>query len=250
MTDYNPFSLEGKNILITGASSGIGKATAIECAKLGAQIWITGRNPDRLYDVMRSLDGTGHQSIICELINDDEMMSLVKQLPQLDGVFMSAGIADTTLVNFLTKEKIDRVFDINFCAPALLLRALIKNRKIKKYGSVVLMSSAGGITMFNPGNGIYGASKAALQSLTKFAALELASKNIRVNCICPAMVETPILHNGSISEKDLETEVSKYPLKRLGTPEEIAFSAIYFLSDVSKWTTGSSLFIDGGASLI
>lgn len=246
---YNPYSLEGKTVLITGASSGIGKATAIEFSKLGAKIVASGRNQERLEQTMLELDGEGHIAIQAEITDQSQLERLVTECPVLDGAAFCAGVANTTLFNFADKEKYQAVFDTNFFSPTELFRLLVKKKKLGKGSSVVFVVSIGGPRATTPGNSIYGASKSALETMIHFAALELAPKKIRVNGVLPGMVETPIMHGGGISDEEYDLERQRYPLKRFGKPEEIAWAMAYFISDASAYVTGSSLVMDGGAML-
>ena len=246
---YNPFSLEGKTVLITGASSGIGRETAIECSKLGATVVLTARNEERLNETYSQLEGSGHMQLLAELTNPEQVMSLVDSLPILDGVVLCAGKGMTLPFPFCTREKYDEVFDVNFFAPVELLRLLVKKKKTAKGSSVVFVSSVGGNTSFNLGNGVYGASKAALNSTMKFCARELAAKKIRVNSVNPGMVNTNLIHGGVISEEQHKLDMEKYPLKRYGEPADIAYGIIYLLSDASSWLTGHALVIDGGLTI-
>lgn len=243
---YNPFSLSGKSILVTGASSGIGRATAVECSKMGAVCIITGRNAERLQETFDALEGTGHQLLTADLTEQTDIEKLVAQLPPLDGAVLCAGIGMTVPVQFATREKFDKIFNTNFFSQSELIRLLYKKKVLKSGASVVVIASIGGITSFNYGNGIYGASKAALNSYMKYCAFEFAARKIRVNSICPGMVETPLIVRSAITDEQNKQYIAKYPLKRLGTPEEIAYGAIYLLSDASAWVTGTSLFIEGG----
>lgn len=245
----NPFSLEGKTILITGASSGIGKATAIECSKLGARVIITARNEERLKETLGLMKGQGHEIIIADQIIDEQVLYMVEKLPPLNGVVLCAGKGMTLPFSFCTREKYDDIFNINYFAPVELLRLIVKKKKITKDSSVVFVSSIGGNGSYNFGNGIYGASKAAINSTMKFCARELAPKKIRVNSVNPGMVNTKLIQGGSISDEQLHQEIEKYPLKRYGKPADIAFGIIYLLSDASSWITGHSLVIDGGYTI-
>lgn len=246
---YNPFSLEGKTVLITGASSGIGRETAIECSKLGATVVLTARNEERLNETYSQLEGSGHMQILAELTNPEQVMTLVDCLPILDGVVLCAGKGMTLPFPFCTREKYDEVFDVNFFAPVELLRLLVKKKKTAKGSSVVFVSSVGGNASFNLGNGVYGASKAALNSTMKFCARELAAKKIRVNSVNPGMVNTNLIHDGVISDEQHKLDMEKYPLKRYGEPADIAYGIIYLLSDASSWLTGHALVIDGGLTI-
>lgn len=249
MSNYNPFSLEGKTILVTGASSGIGQATAIECSRLGAKLVITGRNAERLQETFNKLDGEGHSQVIAELTDADAVENLVSGCPELNGVVLCAGKGLTLPFPFCAKEKYDEIFAVNFFSPVELLRRLTKKKKIAKLGSVVVVSSIGGNDKFSVGNSVYGASKAALSSTMKFCALEFASRLVRVNTVHPGMTETPLIRRGTLTEEQFAADAQKYPLKRYGQPNDIAHGIIYLLSDASSWVTGHSLVIDGGVTI-
>lgn len=246
--NYNPFSLEGKTILVTGASSGIGQATAIECSKMGAKVIVCGRNKERLEQTLSLLEGSDHSSFEGDLLDQDVIEKLVKETPTLDGVVLSAGKGLTLPFQFCTREKFDDIFNINFFSPVELLRLLSKKKKLAHNCSVVIIVSIGGTYRFSVGNSIYGTAKAALQSMVNFSAIELAPKKIRVNGICPGMVDTPLIHKGTLSSEQLQADVDRYPLKRFGDPKDVAYGVIYLLSDASSWVTGSSLVIDGGVT--
>lgn len=248
-THYNPFTLQGKNILVTGASSGIGQGTAIQCSKMGAKVIVTARNEERLKETMSQLEGEGHQMILAELTCQEDVELLVSDVPALHGLVLCAGKGMTSPFPFSTRDKYDEIFDVNFFAPVELLRLLVKKKKLEKESSVVIVSSVGGNLSFNIGNGVYGASKAALNSTMKFCAKELATKKIRVNSVNPGMVNTKLIQGGTISEEQHKLDMEKYPLKRYGEPEEIAYGIIYLLSDASSWVTGHSLVIDGGLTI-
>lgn len=245
---YNPFSLVGKTILITGASSGIGRATAIECSKLGATCIITGRNEERLNETLSQLAGEGHISIVADISTQEGIDMLVEQSPAIDGLVNNAGIGKNKPIKFYKQEDLESVFQTNTFAPMLVVKGILKKKKINIGGSVVFTSS---IAAFNSelGNGIYGASKAAIMSYMHYCASELAAKKIRANSIHPGMVDTPLIHGGSLSEADLQKDMERYPLGRYGKPEEIAHAIIYLLSDASSWITGTSLVIDGGVTI-
>lgn len=244
----NPFSLEGKNILVTGASSGIGQATAVECSKMGARLIVTARNEDRLKETLSLLEGEGHQMIIADLTDEDEIKSLAEQCPNLDGIVNNAGVGTLKPLAFYSQKEIDKVFSANTFAPMFVIKWLLKNKKINDNASIVFTASIATICS-SVANGIYGTSKAALASYMKYCARELAAKGIRSNAVHPGMVETKLIHDGAFSEADLEKDMQNYPLGRYGKPEDIAYAIIYLLSDASSWTTGTSLFIDGGATL-
>ena len=248
---YNPFSLDGKTILVTGASSGIGRETAIGCSRMGARVVITARNEERLQQTFNQLEGAvdGHMQLVADLTSQADLEQLVQSLPPLHGAVLCAGNSTTLPLQFGSREKFDSMFDVNFFAPVELMRLMYKKKVLQKAASVVLIASIGGTHSFMPGNGIYGASKAALNSVMKFAAREYSSRKIRVNSICPGMVDTPLIHRGTITEEQLAEDAKRYPLGRYGRPEDVSTGAIYLLSDASSWLTGHDLVIDGGFSV-
>lgn len=250
--NYNPFSIEGKTILVTGASSGIGRATAIECSRMGASVIITARNEERLLETLNSLSaevGQTHRVILADLSSEEGVKKLVDELPPLDGVSLNAGIVKTLPVKFINNEDLTDVLNVNMIGPVLLTQNLLKKKKLGKGSSVVFTSSIGGVMISTVGNTMYGISKGGLNAFMKGFALEMAAKGIRSNSVNPGFVDTNILSAGTISESDLEDNKKKYPLGRFGRPEEIAYAIIYLLSDASSWITGHTLVIDGGVIL-
>lgn len=245
----NPFSLEGKTILVTGASSGIGRATAIACSQMGAVVVVTGRNESRLQETLGALEGSGHQMIVADIANDDQIDYLVDQIPAINGLVNNAGITETCPTQFIKREKLNRVMEVNTIAPILLTQRILKKKKLGKGGSIVFTCSISGTCVCGGGNVLYSASKGAIHGFMKNAALDLAHKGIRVNDVCPGMIDTHILDAGTISEEQLEIEAQRYPMKRFGKPEEVAYGIIYLLSDASSFVTGSSIVIDGGFTL-
>lgn len=248
MENYNPYSLAGKTILVTGASSGIGKSTAIECSKMGAKVIITGRNEKRLEETLNSLEGTGHESLIGDLLDQAYIKELAAKVPALDGAVFCAGIATVKPVLFSTPEEYQSIFNVNFFSPVELLRMLAKKKKLVKGSSCVFIVSIGGNNVWSPGGAIYGTSKAALKAAVNYFAVELAPKKIRVNGICPGMVETPLIKSDAYNQDQVEADKALYPLGRYGYPEDVAYAAIYLLSNASSWVTGSHFIIDGGAT--
>jgi len=248
---YNPFTLEGKTVLVTGASSGIGRATAIAASRMGARVIVTARNAERLQETFEQLNSEveGHQQLLADLTNDTDVAALVDAMPALDGAVLSAGASTTLPLQFGSREKFDGMFNVNFFAPVELMRLLFKKKRLIKGASVVLIASVGGTHSFVPGNGVYGASKAALNAVMKFAAREFAPRRVRVNSICPGMVDTPLIHRGTITEEQLAEDAKSYPLGRYGVPDDVANAAIYMLSDASSWLTGHDLVLDGGHSI-
>lgn len=243
---YNPFTLGGKTILITGASSGIGRATAIECSRLGATCIITARNEERLNETLSQMYGKGHQIILADMADENDINTIVSQSPKIDGLVNNAGYQEFAPVSFIRKTKIHAMLSINTIAPILLTQKILKAKKINKSASIVFTSSLAGIGLGTPGNAMYAASKGAISSYIHVAAIELAAYKIRVNAVCPGMVDTTIMANGAVSSDDLQQDMQNYPLRRYGKPEEIAWAIIYLLSDASAWVTGTNMIIDGG----
>lgn len=245
----NIFSLKGKTVLITGASSGIGKAVAQQCAAAGANCIIAARNESRLQQTFISLDGESHQMITVDLSNTKEIEKLVERLPRLNGVVCCAGIVETKVLKFSDDDDIEKLFNTNTYSSIRLIRYLVQEKKLVKEASISIISSISGVRCGYVGGSIYGATKGALEGFVKATALELAPRKIRVNTITPGMVESNLLDNSEISSEQLEMDKQRYPLKRYGNPEEIGYAAVYLLSDATKWMTGSSLLIDGGYTL-
>lgn len=246
---YNPFTLKGKKILITGASSGIGRATAVECSKLGATLFITGRDTQRLNETLNSLEGLGHTAIVADLTDKSDLASLVESLTKLDGCVSNAGVSIYSPVQFINEEKLLKTFEINTFAPIKLTQLLVKKKKLNKESSIVFTSSIAGIFTSSMAISMYSSSKGAINGFMKNAALELAAKGIRVNSVNPGMVQTNLIGKNALTKLDYLEDMKKYPLKRYGNPEDIAFAIIYLLSDASSWVTGTGLLIDGGITL-
>lgn len=247
MIRSNPFSLEGKTILVTGASSGIGRGIAITCSKMGATVIINGRNQMRLDATLAQLGAGEHKYFTVDLTERQSMSMMVSELPALDGVVHCAGIGQRVLCKVATERDVDSVMEANFKGPVLLQTELLKQKKIKKNASIVFIAS---IATWSPsiGNAYYSASKGAIVSYANCLALELAPRNVRVNCISPAMVWTDLVFQEGVDEEQLKADEQKYPLKRYGTPDDIANLAVYMLSDASAWMTGSNVKISGGAN--
>ena len=248
----NPFSLEGKVILVTGASSGIGRACAVACAEAGASVVLTGRDETRLEETFRMLPrplGAFTAKCVADLSDEEGLDLLVQSVPELNGLVLCAGKCETRPLAFLNRKRMFDMLNINFLASALLVQKLTKTKKLVNGGSIVFISSIDGPRTVHIGNSNYAASKGALSSFMKGTALELAPQKIRANAILPGMTETPLIHSSSITEEQLNADRSNYPLQRYGKPEEIAYAAVYLLSDAAAWTTGTELVIDGGFTL-
>lgn len=241
------FSLEGKTILVTGASSGIGKATAIECSKQGANVLLLGRNFERLTQALEECEGTGHSIVQFNLSDIDNIPNLLGMLPDLDGVVHSAGVNTKDLVKNVNREKIDELFHTNYYAPALITQLLLKNKKFRKNASMVFISSISA-SYASVSNALYASSKAALNALVRCLAMEIAPRGMRANVIQPGVIETPILQAYAMTD-ELQDFKKSCPLGHPGEPLDIALGCVYLLSEASKFATGTILTIDGGLTL-
>lgn len=248
-SDYSPFSLSQKTILVTGSSSGIGKGIAVVCAKMGATVILNGRNTERLRETYSLLPEGNHQIVAADLANSDEVNQMLALLPPLDGVVHCAGIGHRKVCKLIDEIDIDTVINSNFKMTVLLQSKLMQMKKIKRAASIVFISSRAAKSP-SIGNAVYSASKGAINSYARCLALELASRQVRVNCVCPAMVWSELIFQEGITHDDMFIAQSKYPLKRFGTPEDVAHLVVYMLSDASLWMTGSFIEITGGENII
>jgi NAD(P)-dependent dehydrogenase (short-subunit alcohol dehydrogenase family) len=245
----NPFSLTNKNILVTGASSGIGKQIAISTAAMGASVHVTARDANRLSNTLKQLGDGHHRYYLADLTIDEELDALTDALPNLDGLVLSAGIVKTLPFKFVTHAELDTIMQTNFFSPVVLLNKLLRKKKLNKNCSVVFISSIGGNFIGAKGNSMYSASKGAINAMQKVIALELAPQKIRVNNVSPGMVRTEMLENTTaFSQEQIEKDEKNYPLG-YGEVTDVANAVIYLLADASKWVTGTSLLIDGGFTI-
>lgn len=246
---YNPFSLENKTVLVTGASSGIGRATAIECSKIGAKVIATGRNEERLEETFGQLQGDGHLWFAADLNDDTRFQGLTEAIPEIDGIALCAGIVKMLPFQFIEMDDLQPLMQTNFYAPVMLTQNLVKSKKLKKGSSIVFVSSIVGTKTAQVGNSMYSASKGALTAMARHMALDLAKKKIRVNCVLPGTVNTPMIRTDNATEEILSEQERLIPLKRFGRPEDVAHAIIYLLSGASEWVTGTELIVDGGFTL-
>lgn len=237
--------LKGKTILITGASSGIGRQCALSAASKGASIVVTGRNKNRLEQTYGELEGKNNSLIIADLSVDEEIEKLCEALPPLDGIVHCAGVTAPLPVKFIKQRHIDEMMKINFVAPVLLTSRLLLKKKIQNGASIVFISTIA--TKFPYyGGSLYISSKSALSGFSMSLALELAEKKIRSNCLLPGFVKTPMYFE---TEKHASEEAMKkfemlHPLG-IGTPEDVAGPVCFLLSDDSKWITGINIPLGG-----
>lgn len=248
---YNPFTIENKTVLVLGASSGIGKATAIICSKMGANVIVVARNHGRLQDTLNELEESGkHITYVLDLADENSWNELLDALPPVDGVACCVGMANMNPFTFISREEIDKVFNTNCFGPILLIQKLIKNKKINKGGSVVFVASVDGPKIVHAGNSVYSSSKSALVGIARNMAIDLIGKKIRVNSVLPGVTDTPMIRTANVTEEQLTETAKQFPLKRFAKPEEIAHAIIYLLSDASSYMTGTELVVDGGYSII
>lgn len=247
--EHNVFSLTGKAVLVTGASSGIGRAVAVEVSRMGGRAIVTGRNHERLSATYDLLLGSDHEMIPCDLNSSDGRRRLIEGISEVDGIVNCVGIVDVVPFRFLSQERLQNMLDTNFVSSAVLVQQMLRAKRLRDAGSIVFMGSVSGTRRGILGNSAYSASKGAICGLAKNLALELAPKAIRVNTILPGMIETNVLKNSAISEGDFRKNIERYPLGRYGKPEEVAYLAVYLLSDASSWMTGSEIVLDGGFTI-
>lgn len=242
----NPFSLHGKTILVTGASSGLGKQTAITASQQGAKLVITGRDHDRLFDTFELLEGDEHLMLKADLTNKSDIDALVASLPELNGIVLSTGISELTPARFITTDSIDNTFGISFNASVILMAALLGKKKVAKKCSIVFISSISTRYPF-VGGAMYISAKAALEAYAKVLAIELAPKGVRVNCVAPAFVRSPMLDDTAANySQEAVNMIEARQLLGLGDPEDVANTIAFFLSDASKWITAANLILGGG----
>jgi NAD(P)-dependent dehydrogenase (short-subunit alcohol dehydrogenase family) len=249
-SNSNPFSLKGKRILVTGASSGIGRSCAIELSKLGAEIILVARSRSKLEDSLARLSGNGHTIEVFNLNCGDEIVGwlrgIVKRKGVLDSVIHCAGITKTMPLRGTSQELYNQIFSVNLECAYFLSKAFRQKGLCNCPASIVYVSSVAGV-VGQAGLSAYSASKGALITLAKSLAIELAAEKIRVNVIAPGLIETPLVTNeaATVPSMTLDSVIARHPLG-IGQPEDIAYAAAYLVSDAAKWVTGSTLIVDGG----
>lgn len=243
----NPFSLDGKTILVTGASSGLGRQTAITASQMGAKVMVTGRDNTRLQETYDLLEGDGHKQFIADLTVQHDIDTLVASLPELNGVVFSTGISDLSPARFITAATIEKTFSISYTASVLLTAGLLaKKRFAKKDCSLVFISSISTRYPF-VGGAMYISAKAAIEAYARVLALELAPKGIRVNCVAPAFVRTPMLDQTATNYSQQAVDmIEARQILGLGDPDDVANTIVYYLSNASKWVSGTNLILGGG----
>ena len=240
------FFLHNKTVLITGASSGLGRQIAISCAQRGAQVIITGRDASRLQQTFDQLQGEGHRQILAEQTQAEERAALARSIPALHGVVHCAGKQMLSPIRLLSEALMTQMYEVNFLAPVMLTQQLLQNKKISPGASIIFMLSTSA-HIGTPAVGPYSAMKSGLLGIIRCLAMEQGKHRVRVNGISPSVIPTPMWGEHDQTEP-LKAQRARHPLG-LGTPEDVANAAIYLLSDASRWVTGTSLVMDGGVVL-
>lgn len=245
----NNQELNGRNVLITGSTSGIGSQIAAACIQRGASVIFTGRSQEKLLE-LKNTYGNYHYYVKADLNEDNGIEELASNCPELHGIVHCAGIIKIVPVNFITRFDIEKIMNTNFFSSVILTTSLLKKKKITKQSSIVFISSITGNYSAMKGNAMYSASKGAMNAFAKVLALELSSKKIRVNTINPGMVKTKLWQNetSEISTDQILEDEKKYPLG-YGEPSDVAEAAVFLLSSKSKWITGSNIVLDGGFTI-
>ncbi|MGE8398598.1 MAG: SDR family NAD(P)-dependent oxidoreductase [Burkholderiales bacterium] len=247
MSTMDPFSLAGKRILVTGASSGIGRQIAISCAEQGAELVITGRHAQRLAQTAQALKGGSHQCISADLSDATDLERVISEAGVVNGVVHAAGISKLVPFRMVSKAHLDEIFSSNTYAPILLTKGLLAKKRIQPQGSIVFITSVG--SHIGPmATAAYAASKAALLGAVRTLGQEVAKQGIRANCIAPGYVRTPLLDGLSQSGGNMEDLLELAPLG-LGEPQDVAYAAVFYLSDASRWITRNYFIIDGGLTI-
>jgi len=239
--------LTNKHILVTGASSGMGRVFCQMIAKEGARVSLLARNEKRLMETLSKMEGDGHKYFVCDLTSEDQLKETVGKLDAVDGAVFCAGINDYLPLKFIKQEKLEKIFQTNYFSQVILTQMLVKKKLINKNASLVYISSLSSV-LGVPGTLMYASSKAALNSAVRVIAAEVAQQGVRANAICPGIVRTEMLSGTNIDEETFTKQEADYPLG-LGTPVDVGNAVLYHLSDGSRWLTGNCMVIDGGYSL-
>jgi NAD(P)-dependent dehydrogenase (short-subunit alcohol dehydrogenase family) len=246
----NPMELENRIILVTGASSGIGRETAILLSQLGARLILVGRNAVQLEKTLALLEGTAHQVHAFDLSALDDiprwMKEIIGESGPLHGLVHSAGMQFTRPLRITTVETMEDLMRVNVTAALFLAKAFRQKGVSTTGSSMVFLSSVMGI-VGQAGQAAYSASKGALVTLTKSLALELSREDIRVNCVAPAVVRTEMTERmlQSLTPEQVTQIEAMHPLG-IGNPRDVANAIAFLLADTGRWITGTTLVVDGG----
>lgn len=248
---YNPFSIEGKNILVTGAASGIGRQCCIDFSNAGANVILLDINEEQL-EITKGMCSPAVKSYShkCNLVDaagtEDIVKAAVTEAGPIDGMLYCAGIEKTLPYNHLTDRDYQQIYSVNVVGATNLLKVLTKKNIRGENAKYVLIASITAL-VGRPGVAAYAASKGAIVSLVKTLALEMASKGLNINCISPGTILTPLMEKmmESLTEEQQAERKSGFPLG-LGRPSDIANTAMFLLSDAARWITGQNIVVDGG----
>ena len=251
---FNPFSLSNKTIVITGASSGIGRQCAIDCSKMGAKMVLIGRNEERLLETLGQLEGDDHSMYSYDLSQVDGIKGLVNLIVEdngkLDGLICAAGIEKSSPIKLLSPYDYENIMRVNTISAFELVRQASGVKAMNTSASIVFISSITSV-IARSCTAAYSASKGALVSGARVMAAELSKRNIRVNCISPGTILTPLMQNylSQLSDEDYKKRIGGFPLG-LGRTTDVSSACVFLLSDASRWITGQNLIIDGGYTIL
>lgn len=251
---FNPFSLEDKTILVTGASSGIGRQCAVDCSRSGAKVVAIGRSQERLEETLSMLDGDGHHIYSYDLSHIDGIgtlvSSIVAECGRLSGLVYAAGIEKTIPFKMLKVETYTDIFNVNTLGALEMVKQVTSIKNFKQTGGGIVLISSITSMIARAGTAAYSASKGAMVSAARVMAVELSTRKIRVNCISPGTVLTPLMQNylEKLSEEDYKKRVSGFPLG-LGETPDISNASVFLLSDGARWITGQNIIVDGGYTI-
>ncbi len=246
---YNPINIENRKYLLTGAGSGIGRTTAILLSKLKARLVLLDINEKGLNETNKLLDNEA-QTYVCNVCDFDAIEEIIKDSVQKSGKFDGfshfAGIASIMPIKAVEKETAQKLLNIN-TLPVLQFAKLLSNKRYSNNGSSFVLISSVYANVGSSANVLYAMSKAGIQGITKSLAIELSAKKIRVNCIAPGFIKTPMGDGIShFFEEKHDEEVEKMHPLGYGESEDIANAVIFLFSDMSKWITGTIMNVDGG----
>jgi NAD(P)-dependent dehydrogenase (short-subunit alcohol dehydrogenase family) len=250
----SPFQLKGKNIIVTGASSGIGRQCAINCSRMGANVILFGRNKERLNETMNGLENiSSHLFYSVDLLEYERVEEIIKESVQqkgkIHGLVNCAGISTTLPLKMINTQKMDDFFHANVHGSINITKHVAKQASFSEEGgSIIFISSVMGV-VGESGKTLYGMTKGALIAASKSLAIELAGRKIRVNSVSPGVVETPLSQKSAYSQnEDSLNKIKSYHPLGFGQTDDVANACVFLLSDAAKWITGTNLIVDGGYS--
>jgi NAD(P)-dependent dehydrogenase (short-subunit alcohol dehydrogenase family) len=242
--------LTDRTILVTGASSGIGRDVAIFCSELGAKVVLHGRDQARLEETRKAMTGDGHALEVFDLSQTPEVakwtQGIVQRHGPLSGLVHSAAVQRTIPVRVISPKMLEESWATNVGAAMMMLKALSAPKAVKPGCSVVLISSSAAQSA-SPGNTVYAATKGAIDAVVRSLAIELMPAKIRVNCVQPAVVETPMVQRTreEYSKEMFNAVIARHPMG-FGQPRDVSYAVAFLLADTARWITGTALVVDGG----